>query len=485
MPDPNCSDTTGTDTKGTDTMNIDPARIHSLTDRPAGKLPGNTSGNKNYVIYWMQQSQRALWNHALEFAVCRANFHGCPLMAVFCLTNTFPEANLRHYTFMAEGLCETGRELEKRGIRFVLRAGNPGQIVPDLAEQAKEIICDRGYTRVQRQWQQHVAEGARCPVFCVESDVVVPAETASQKAEYAARTIRPKILAHLDRFVRPVAEIPLENPATDLEMRGLAFSDPQKMLSCIQVDGSVSPVTRFFKGGTREAIGRFDDFLDNRIARYIQNSNQPQTDDISRMSPYLHFGQISPVYLAWKVQNRKNLDPEIKTAFIEELVVRRELAVNFVWFTKNYDAFSCLPDWAKKTLADHAKDPRKYRYSIEALDAAATHDIYWNAAMDEMKSTGFMHNYMRMYWGKKILEWSKSPETAFKNAIVLNNKYFLDGRDPNSFAGVAWIFGLHDRAWKARDIFGKVRYMNAAGLERKCDIKAYVDKIEQIKTQQA
>ena len=482
MPDADITDNTPA---GTDTAGMDPARITPLNSQPAKKGA--------CLIYWMQQAQRAHWNHALEFAAFRANQHRLPLLAVFCLTDNFPEANLRHYTFMAEGLCETGQALEKRGIRFILRAGDPEKIILSLARDAAEIICDTGYTRIQRQWRNNVAKQAPCPVIRVETDVVVPVETASEKAEYAARTLRPKIQKLMDRFIQPVTEIPLNHPATSLSrsipsltisslnMDTLDFSAPPALLSGLSVDASVQPVPAFFKGGTSEAIRRFDDFLEKRMARYTQNSNQPQTDDISHMSPYLHFGQISPVYLAWRVTTHQKIDPEIAAAFLEELIVRRELAVNFVWFTHDYDAFSCLPQWAQKTLADHAKDRRDHRYRLSALDGAKTHDPYWNAAMDEMKHTGFMHNYMRMYWGKKILEWSDDPEIAFKNALLLNNKYFLDGRDPNSFAGVAWIFGQHDRAWKERAIFGKVRYMNAAGLERKCDIKGYVKKIDRIK----
>ena len=165
---------------------------------------------------------------------------------------------------------------------------------------------------------------------------------------------------------------------------------------------------------------------------------------------------------------------EDRAAFLEELIVRRELAMNFVHFTSDYDRYSALPDWAKETLAVHRNDTREYVYTRHALESAATHDAYWNAAMTEMLTTGYMHNYMRMYWGKKILEWSKTPEQAYRTTLALNNKYFIDGRDPNSYAGVGWIFGLHDRAWTRRPVLGTVRYMNAQGLERKFDIGAYV-----------
>ncbi|MCC7300956.1 MAG: deoxyribodipyrimidine photolyase, partial [Verrucomicrobia bacterium] len=227
-----------------------------------------------------------------------------------------------------------------------------------------------------------------------------------------------------------------------------------------------------FKGGTVEAKRRLKKFIEESLAVYEAHSNQPQTDDVSALSPYLHFGQISPLYIALEIQKR---DPQSR--FLEQLIVRRELAVNFVWFSPDYDRFSSLPDWAKLTLKNHAKDKRETIYTREQLEQSQTHDPYWNAAMTELRGTGFMHNYMRMYWGKKVLEWSRSPEEAFEMLLAINNKYFLDGRDPNSYAGVAWVFGKHDTAWQERPIFGKVRYMNAAGLERKCDINAYVEKV--------
>ena len=183
------------------------------------------------------------------------------------------------------------------------------------------------------------------------------------------------------------------------------------------------------------------------------------------------------MYLALQALKTEKRFSKAREAFIEELIVRRELAINFVYYTPDYDSYACLPGWAKKTLAEHKNDRREYLYSRGELENCRTHDEYWNAAMREMKSTGFMHNYMRMYWGKKILEWSQTPEKAFKAALAINNKYFLDGRDANSYAGVAWIFGMHDRAWFERPIFGKIRYMAASGLERKCDIQAYVAKV--------
>jgi deoxyribodipyrimidine photo-lyase len=434
--------------------------------------------DSNYVLYWMQQSQRAEYNHALEYSVQQANDLGLGVLVAFGLTDNYPEANLRHYTFMLEGLAETQTLLAKRGIKMVIRRGSPPDVALELGQNAAMIVCDRGYLKQQRIWRDKVTRKSLCRVVQVESDVVVPLETVSSKAEYAARTIRPKIQKHLDDYLMELNPIKVRHSTVNISIDGLDLEGSKDILALLNIDRSVSAVTRFFKGGISRAKKIFDNFIQHRLKNYEKNHNQPQTDDISHMSMYLHFGQISPLYLALRINNADHRLDSAKAAFLEELIVRRELAANFVYYSRDYDNFGCLPDWARKTLTDHQKDRRAYTYTLRQLEDAETHDPYWNAAMQEMKNTGFMHNYMRMYWGKKILEWSSSPELAFCNTLAINNKYFLDGRDPNSFAGVAWIFGVHDRAWPQRPIYGKVRCMMASGLERKSDIRGYVSKVE-------
>jgi deoxyribodipyrimidine photo-lyase len=432
----------------------------------------------NYVLYWMQQSQRAEYNHALEFAVRQANEMDLGVVVVFGLWDDYPEANLRHYTFLLEGLTEIRTLLAQRGIQMVVRRGSPPDAALELGPDAAMIVCDRGYLKHQRTWRDQVAHKADCRVFQVESDVIVPVEVVSEKAEYAARTIRPKIQKHLDDYLIELHPTRVNRSTLHIPLGGLDLEHPMDILAGMKIDGKVFAVSRFFKGGTSRAKKRFDDFIASRLAWYEPNHNQPQTDDISHMSMYMHFGQISPLYLALQI---KKADPRLKTAkdaFLEELIVRRELAANFVYYNPQYDTYQCLPDWARRTLSEHETDRRTYTYGRRKLEDAKTHDPYWNAAMQEMKYTGFMHNYMRMYWGKKILEWSSSPEAAFRTTLAINNKYFLDGRDPNSYAGVAWIYGMHDRAWPERPIYGKIRCMTASGLERKCDIKEYVNKVK-------
>ncbi len=453
-------------------MNVAETRIQSLNT--------NAVARGDYVLYWMQQSQRAEHNPALDLAIGQANRLKLPVLVAVGITAAYPEANWRHFRFMIEGLRDTATRLRQKGIGMVVRLGDPPTVALELGGRAALIVCDVGYTRHQRQWRRTIANAAACRAVQVEGDVVVPVAVVSHKAEYAARTIRPRIQRHLETYLKLPRTVRPRVAALDLDVDGIDLADIDRVLATLSVDRKVRPVTQFFEGGTTAAKKRLKLFIDSHLASYDANRNQPQTDDTSAMSPYLHFGQISPVYLALQIREAGSGQDADRAGYLEELLVRRELAVNFVHYTADYDRYRCLPKWAQQSLADHAADRREYLYDREALEAAQTHDPYWNAAMLEMKQTGYMHNYMRMYWGKKILEWSKTPQTAFETALAINNKYFLDGRDPNSFAGVAWVFGKHDRAWFQRPIFGKVRTMTAGGLERKCDIKGYVAKVDRL-----
>jgi len=428
----------------------------------------------DYVLYWMQASQRTECNHALEYAIRRANEHKKPLIVYFGLTDTYPEANERHYCFMLEGLREVSLSLKDRGIAMVVRHDSPEHGAVALARKASLVVCDLGYLKIQKQWRQNAAERIGCPLLQVESDVVVPVETVSDREEYSAATIRRKL-----HRILPVYLKPLEGQATLIDSSKLIFDSYDIMstrtaLSGITIDQSVKPV-HGFRGGTREAKERLEDFINRKLDSYESLRNDPNANSLSNLSPYLHFGQISPLYIALKII--KSNSPGIDT-FLEELLVRRELSMNFVHYNPHYDSFDGLPAWAKRTLCEHRDDHRAFEYSLEELENAKTHDSYWNAAQKEMVTTGKMHGYMRMYWGKKILEWSADPEEAYKRALYLNNKYELDGRDPNGFAGVAWCFGKHDRPWGSRPIFGNVRYMSANGLRRKFDVDPYALKYQ-------
>lgn len=446
---------------------IHPARVRTLSDRgyPRGEL----------VVYWMQQSQRAWGNHALEYAVDRANETNLPLLVVFGLTDGYPGANLRHYAFMIEGLVETRAALAERGIRMVIMRGDPAEVAVAWSRRARLLVADQGYTRIQKEWRRRVTEHAMCPVVRVESDVVVPVETVSPKLEYAARTIRPKIARLLPEFLAPLHPRETNRSSLAVGVDGDELTgDKESVLERLHIDRSVPPAPGR-TGGTSAALARFEDFLEHRLARYAEERNDPNADVLSGMSPYLHFGQVSVTELALRARAVAGSSAE---ALIEEMIVRRELAMNFTHHCPDYDRFDALPAWARATLAVHETDTRDHIYTPEQFERAETHDPYWNAAQREMVHTGKMHGYMRMYWGKKILEWSPTPRQAFDTAVALNDKYELDGRDPNGYAGVAWCFGLHDRPWAERPVFGTVRFMNDKGLRRKFDADAYARRID-------
>ena len=432
--------------------------------------------NRKFVLYWMQTAQRSDYNHALEYAIVQANQQKKPVLVAFSITDDFPEANERHYAFMLEGLKETQAALAKRHIQLVILHGRPEDTIPPLAKNADLLVTDEGYLRIQQQWRDVIAEIADCRVCEVTTNLIVPVEETTDKENFSAGTLRPRIHKQLDTYLVPLKHTKPKCSSLGLKFKNFDISDIKKALKKLKIDRSVK-ASPFLTGGTSEAKKRLAFFIKHKLDDYADKRNDPMLDCQSNLSPHLHFGQISPLYVTLEVM--KTNSPG-KDSFLEELIVRRELSHNFVYYNRRYDEYDALPAWALRTLNFHARDKREYIYSLEQFETGQTHDPYWNAAQMEMVITGKMHNYMRMYWGKKILEWSKNPKIAFKIALYLNNKYELDGRDPNGFAGVAWCFGKHDRAWGQQAVFGKVRYMNASGLKRKFDIDAYVAKIKTI-----
>jgi deoxyribodipyrimidine photo-lyase len=436
----------------------------------------------------MQASQRGVDNPALDRAAELADELGLPALAVFGLDAAYPEANLRSFAFLLEGLRVARRDLERRGVRLAVIRASPDATALSLAGDAALVVCDRGVLRHQRAWREHVAAAAPCLVEQVDGDAVVPLEAASRKAEWAAATLRPKILRLRERYLaaagavdapgasrgsrkrRPPQGGPRHRPRRDslgIDVPGNERHLGDELLDDLPVDRTVSPVPGT-RGGTDEALARLERFVAGPLVGYAEENRDPTADAYSGLAPYLHFGQVSPVRVALAARDARA--PGASTeAFLEQLIVRRELAANLALYNDRCDRFEGIPAWARATLAAHARDPRPHRYDRAALEAARTHDPYWNAAMRSMRLTGFLHNHLRMYWGKKILEWSATPEEGFDTALALNNRWFLDGRDANSLAGVAWVFGTHDRAWPERPIFGKIRFMNDAGLRRKFD----------------
>jgi len=444
-------------------------RIRLLNERGA-------AGGR-FVVYWMQASQRSECNHALEYSILRANELALPLIVFFGLTEKYPEANERHYRFMLEGLRETRASLERRGIAMIVRKASPERGALDLSREAALVVVDRDYLRHTREWRRIAAERMKCPLIEVETNVVVPIAEVSAKEEYAAATIRPKIMKRLGAFLAPLKKVSLKRGSLGIDLPSFDVSDVDSALSKLRIDRGVSAAPGF-RGGTSEARKRLRAFIREKLDHFEELRNDPNAGCLSGMSPYLHFGQISSLEITLEIEKSGSRGAR---AFLEELIVRRELSMNFVYHNESYDSFEALPPWAQRTLLEHEKDHREYVYDARGLESARTHDPYWNAAQDEMRVTGKMHGYMRMYWGKKILEWSRTPWEAYETALRLNNKYELDGRDPNGYAGVAWCFGKHDRPWAERAIFGMVRYMNDNGLRRKFDAGRYVERIERLR----
>jgi deoxyribodipyrimidine photo-lyase len=454
-------------------MSPESSRLKVLVDAPA-----RTDGD--YVLYWMQQSQRAEFNPALDCALEQANELDLPVLVCFGLT-AFPEANARHYDFMLRGLAEVRRRLTERGVGFVIRKQPPHLLARALATDAALVVCDRGYLRIQRAWRAKLAEGLDRRLVQVEGDVVVPVEAASGKHEYAARTIRPRIHRMCDDYlhVRPPRQV--RRRADGLAVTSdVDLENAPKVVAGLKIDQAVGPVKRFGpgEGAARERLAAF---VAEDIGRYGDERGRPEANAVSHMSPYLHFGQISPVEIA--LAARRAPPSDSRASSLEELVVRRELAMNHAFYEPAYDTYASLPQWARKTLADHAGDPRPHLYTREQFEAGETHDPYWNAAMREMRATGYMHNHLRMYWGKKILQWSASPEEAFETILALNNRWFLDGRDPNSFTNVGWLFGLHDRPWGPQPVFGTVRSMGPNTF-KKFDAEAYVRQVDRLQAEE-
>lgn len=449
----------------------EPSRIQTLNQKQE-----NTNGK--YILYWMQASVRTRYNHALNYALQLGNQYKLPIVVFFQLIDNYPEANARHYHFLLEGLQDVQKTLQEKHIAFVvgIKRNTKHISLEKLARDARLVITDRGYTRFQRQWRETLASHLSSPLIQVESDVVVPVEIASPKEEYSAFTLRRKITPFIKTFLKPLPLPKTNHPSASFSFPSLDLNQKTSILvSKLKINHKVTP-SEFFHGGEKEAQKTLTTFIEKRFLSFDTNRNDPATPGTSNLSPYLHFGHISPIDILLQVRKSHPKAKAMET-LQEELVVRRELAINFVFYNTSYDLFDCLPLWAKNTLEKHTEDKRDFIYTKKQFETASTHDPYWNTAQREMTITGKMHGYMRMYWGKKILEWSKTPQEAFETALSLNNKYELDGRDPNGFAGVAWCFGKHDRPWTEREIFGMVRYMNAKGLERKFSIQKYVDTV--------
>lgn len=430
------------------------------------------------VAYWMSRDQRTGDNWALLWAQDFALKQRAPLVVMFCLVPEFLNATQRQYDFMLKGLQEVENNLAGKNIPFCLLKGSPESVVTEWLriQDIKVLVTDFDPLEIKREWKKGISERIKIPFYEIDAHNIVPCWVVSQKQEYGAYTIRPKIRRALEEYLEKFPKLKTHSiPWKKKE----AKIDWNEVMRALTTDRSVSEVV-WIRPGEREAHSALVKFLKHKLSLYQELRNDPTMDGQSDLSPYLHFGQLSAQRIALEVI-KADVAEDVKDAFLEELIVRRELSDNFCFYNYDYDSFAGFPDWAKKTLDKHRKDLRAYIYSREQFENGETHDGLWNAAQMEMVKRGKMHGYMRMYWAKKILEWTPSPEIAIETAIYLNDKYELDGRDPNGYTGIAWsIGGVHDRAWNERNVFGKVRFMSYNGCKSKFDIKKYIERINSL-----
>lgn len=480
--------------------------VYSLNKRTIWHIGDATSvrNKEGKVLYWMQQSQRVRLNHALILAHKLAKENGRELEVLFVVVPDYPDAQLSHYTFMLEGLAETALTLRQMGINFRLVPESLPEGVFHHLEDVAAVVMDMGVMPIQKRWRQEVIgwcrEHENLPVAEVATDMTVPPHLLSDKVEYGAYTIRPKFWRlfpeyyELSMLEAVMMEVPvmaaqeleegLEAVFTEWLEIGRVEHAPLLVDAITQIGENTPEQTL---GGERMAFSRLNEFLENGLENYQDRRDPLKAEQHqSHLSPYLHFGQISPltvvqgVYEKWR-KDGDALKPSIED-FLEELLVRRELAINYV-FHSPHDCSKLedmLPDWALKTLFSHGSDDRSIVYDYKTLEHGSTQDSLWNAMQKQLVKTGFLPGYVRMYWGKRVMEWTRSPQEAYEWLLRLNDTYALDGRDANSIVGIAWCFGLHDRAFKERAVYGKVRYLSMKALQGKINVDAYLQYVKKL-----
>jgi deoxyribodipyrimidine photo-lyase len=456
-----------------------PRELASLADQPRVlvRRSGAPREAGRCVVYWMQRAIRIVDNPALDVAIEAGNLLGLPVVVFFSVIPNYPNANLRHYHFMQQGLRDVAEDAAERGVGFVVRRHPDNSLEAFLEEaHAALLIGDENPCREPERWRRVLSRRLKLPYWTVDADVVVPSRVFG-RTYFLLHHFRPHLHRELPKFLVDPNKISPQRAWSP--PKGLAsFSLAEDITAGFtKLDRTVQPVDTF-TGGTHAALKRLHEFAHHDLACYEELRNHPEVRGTSRLSPYLHFGNIGPITIALAIDQAVKQDRATSSAgdrYLDELIGWRELAVLFVRHNENYDNWECAEPWARQSLREHAGDPRAQRYTLGQLECAETYDDLWNAAQREMVQSGWMHNYMRMYWAKKILEWAPDPATAFDWAVILNDKYQLDGRDPNGYAGIAWaIVGKHDRPWSDRPIFGVVRTMTAASTAKKFDAAAYM-----------
>jgi deoxyribodipyrimidine photo-lyase len=484
-------------------------RCRVIVDRepnPAGRL----------VLYWMTACRRVGWNFAMDRAVAWAVQLKQPLLVVEVLGCGGRWQSDRHHAFVLQGMADNARRLQGKPVAYrplvERKAGEAEAVLAALAAHASVVVTDdfplpvagdpaASSPAFHTAW---AASGSR--IERIDGNGLLPVRAADRAypTAFAFRRFLQKTLPDW------LLEAPRADPLSRAKLPALGRLPPDMArcwptasagllsaspdaLRALPIDHSVEPVEA--PGGTTAARRALDRFLKHRLPRYTDERNEPDSDTASGLSPYLHHGHVSPFEIFDALGRREGWSPDklaekadgrregwwgmsaAAESFLDELVTWRELGFNFCAFRDDYDRYESLPDWARKTLADHAGDPRGHTYSLQQFEAAETHDPLWNAAQRQLVREGVIHNYLRMLWGKKILQWTSSPEEALDVMIELNNKHAIDGCDPNSYSGIFWVLGRYDRPWgPERPIFGKVRYMSSRNTARKVQVDDYIQR---------
>jgi deoxyribodipyrimidine photo-lyase len=452
------------------------ARLAQQT-RVLVRRPGPPRANAKCIVYWMQRAMRVVDNPALDVAIEAGNVLGLPVVVFFSLIPNYPNANLRHYHFLAQGLRDVAADAAERAVGFVLRRHPDNSLEAFVEEvQAALVIGDENPCREPERWRAVLARRFKLSFWTVDADVVVPSRVFG-KSFFLLHHLRPHLRAELPKYLVAPKKIKPLHPWKPDKAPSSFPVDRDPTVGFTKLDRSVGPVDTF-TGGTHAAIKRLRDFIAHDLAAYDTQRNHPETKGTSRLSPYLHFGNIGPLTIALAVEEaakKGKVSGAGRDRFLEQVIGWRELSVLFVKYNPDYDNWESAEPWARATLLEHAGDDR-VRYTLAQLERGETGDELWNAAQREMVNTGWMHNRMRMYWAKKILEWAPDPARAVEWAVMLNDKYELDGRDANGYAGIAWaIVGKHDRPWFNRPVFGLVRPMTGKSFAKKFDAAAYIE----------
>ena len=430
------------------------------------------------VVYWMQRALRIHENPALDVAVNTANLLGLPVIVFFSVIPNYPNANLRHYHFLQQGLRDVEEDAKERGVGFILRRHPENSLEKFLEEvEAAMVIGDENPCREPERWRRVLARRLKIPYWTVDADVVVPSSVYGRDY-FLLQHMRPRLKELQPRFlVAPRSPRPQHVYAKPKSLATLSLND-DITAGFNDLDRTIKPVDTF-TGGTHAALRHLKAFVSHGLKDYATTRNQPELNGTSRLSPYLHFGNIGPITIALAVEKALaggQIPQAARDRYLDQVIAWRELSVLFVKYNDNYDNWECAAPWARNTLLEHTGDQRRFRYTFDQLQRAETHDDLWNAAQRQMTETGWMHNYLRMYWAKMILEWAPDPARAYEWAVILNDRYELDGRDPNGYAGIAWaIVGKHDRPWFNRPIFGLVRPMSGASISKKFNAHAYIE----------